>query len=266
MDGDNLIEARKVEGGWEVWSSPDADAWRGFLQNDRDLQEIRARIVEIEPRLASAVALNPGLRPLRPADPEETAISFLCTPNNHMSRIVRMAAHLASYGVLVRAGHYRFPSAARVAEVDPGELRQAGFGYRSASIPAAAREISSRGEGWLAGLRRESCDAARAHLMEIPGIGPKLADCICLFGLHYDEATPIDTHVWKILSAWDGERASLTRARYELARRAFRDRFGELAGWAQQYIFYERFKDYRNKISARSDRKIGAEMAAMQYH
>ncbi|HEX2172529.1 MAG TPA: hypothetical protein VHL09_08800, partial [Dehalococcoidia bacterium] len=78
---------------------------------------------------------------------------------------------------------------------------------------------------------------------DLPGIGPKIADCICLFGLGFDEAVPIDTHVWAITHELFGTQVpsrTLTPRTYRYLGDLWRDRFGPYAGWAQQYLFQMR--------------------------
>lgn len=256
VDGDNLIEAQRVEGGWTVSSAPDQGAWKRFLRMDEDLEEIRHRLCELEPRLTPVIAALPGLRTLRPQRADETLFSFLCTPNNHMSRIVGMARFLAGRGERIAEGHHVFPQVEGLASLTEEELRANGFGYRAASIPRVAREVIDRGEGWLEGLKSATYDNARLALMSLPSIGPKLADCICLFGLHFDAAVPVDTHVWKACVEWYVPEAAgkgLTPARYEQARLAFSERFGALSGWAQQYVFFDQFLSYRRTKSRQSE-------------
>jgi len=248
VDGDNLIRATKVSGGWEVESAPDSRVWERFLQIDRDLLEIRDRIARIEPRLVPIMAELPGLRTLRPALPEETLFSFLCTANNNMTRIVRMVGFLASKGREVEKGHHIFPKLMDIGNISEDELRQNGFGYRGATIPRVARDLGAREPEWLTQLKGKPYLQARAELSGLHGIGLKLADCVCLFGLHFDEAVPIDTHVWKTLSKWYAPHlsaSSLTPSRYAEASCQFRERFGPLSGWAQQYVFYNQYKSYR---------------------
>ena len=249
VDGENLIEARRVPGGWDMGSSPDEGAWGRFLQIDLDLPSIQRRLVEAEPRMAPLVENLPGLRTLRPQSAVETLFSFLCTPNNHMSRIVKMTAYLASKGEELALGHFRFPGLERIADLSEAELRENGFGYRAATIPRVAQQVLSKGgEAWLEGLKAGTYEEARVELLGLGSVGPKLADCICLFGLHFDAAVPIDTHVWKACQEWylpESLSKGLTPQRYEESRRCFGERFGDLAGWAQQYVFYERFLSYR---------------------
>lgn len=175
---------------------------------------------------------------LQPSDPTETFFSFLCTANNNLKRITSMITKLADYG-----DQGIFPRVDRIAAIGEGELRAQGFGYRGATIPSAAREIVFRGgEGYLQELKQAGYKQAHQELVSIKGIGNKLADCICLYGLHYSEAVPIDTHLWQaacrvFFPQYQGK--SLTDGRYHEIGDFFRDRFGDLAGWAHLYLYFD---------------------------
>ncbi|MFX8414280.1 hypothetical protein ABTL42_19305, partial [Acinetobacter baumannii] len=76
-----------------------------------------------------------------------------------------------------------------------------GFGYRGDWIPRAASEMLARGgDRWFADLRRADYQEAFKELLSVPGFGPKLTDCVLLYGLGHTESFPIDTHVWKALA------------------------------------------------------------------
>ncbi len=195
-----------------------------------------------------------GLRVLRSDCPYETFFSFLCTPNNNIIRIKQMVRHLASYGEpladVAGVSLTRFPTPDVIAQIPENELRAKGFGYRAATIPNAARQLLEWGENSLEKLKLQPFEDARTHLMSIKGIGPKLADCIALFGLDFTESVPIDTHVWQALvrlyyPEMNGK--ALTDARYLEMSRAFRTRFGQYSGWAQQILFYENMVRWRDR-------------------
>jgi len=245
VDGAAWFLVRITGDRFEVESNVGREAFERLFRLDWDAHEIERRILERAPELEPAMAGLRGLRLLRPSDAYEVLFSFLCTPNNHLNRIVPMVRRLAGYGPMlgVVAGRevHVFPRASVIAEISEEELRAQGFGYRGRSIPLAAARIVELGAGWLEGLRSCGYREARAALCSVPGIGPKLADCICLFALDHTEAVPVDTHLWQAVTGlyrpeWRGK--ALTSARYEDAAGDLRERFGELAGWAHQYLFY----------------------------
>lgn len=143
----------------------------------------------------------------------------------------------------------RFPDLSCIAGLSEEHLRQLGFGYRAKTIPIAARQILDRGGlPWLESLRASEHPVARAELMQLAGVGPKLADCICLYALHHDSAVPVDTHVWKAATRgffpeWQG--TSLTPQKYNAVADMFNSLFGDLAGYAQQLLFHDQLVNWR---------------------
>lgn len=252
VDGSNIVEAIETTGGWSVRSFPNPRAWMDFLQMGEDLTEVKRAIAACDPRLAFQLAAYPGLRLLRCQRADETLFSFLCTPNNNLARIRRMVHELAAYGKDMGEGLFEFPSVERLAYIPEAELRSKGFGYRAATITKVARELSHRPSGWLEGLRRTSYEYAFRALSELPGVGPKLADCVCLFGLHHAQAVPLDVHLWRAVTslyfpAWTDK--PLTALRYRSAGNEIRSRFGNKSGWVQQYLFYERIGGSNTPVS-----------------
>ena len=221
-----------------VCTTADEQEFRRLFNLDVDVKQLQSAILSKSPELQIAIENLPGLRVLQPGDPTETFFSFLCTANNNLKRITSMIAKLSDYG---EKGV--FPRVERIAGIGEGELRAQGFGYRGATIPHAAHEILKRGgDDYLAGLKSGGYEAAHQELVSIKGIGNKLADCICLYGLHYGEAVPIDTHLWQAacrvyFPGYQGK--TLTDARYHEIGDFFRDRFGNLAGWAHLYLYFD---------------------------
>lgn len=144
-----------------------------------------------------------------------------------------------------------FPSIDRIADTSESHFRNLGFGYRGASIPRVAAILASNGgDRYLDDLANGDYVHARNELVSLPGVGKKLADCICLFALDFGEAVPVDTHIWQVLTRlyypdWAG--TSLTDKKYEAAAGAFRDRFGDLAGAAHQFLFVDNMERYRER-------------------
>ena len=247
-----------------IWTGFDGDAWfridgdavesnhpQGAFQRlfrlDVHAGDVARKLIELGPELEPYVQSLSGLRLMRPSDPVETFFSFLCTPNNHIKRITGMINHLASFGPDL--GFRRFPDVEVIAGLHESHLRALGFGYRAATIPHIARELQSRGgRAYLTSLAESPYEEAHRELCEFKGIGPKLADCIALFALDHTEAAPIDTHVWQAVTRlyfpdWAG--SALTDVRYRTAGDHLRSRFGPLAAWAQQFLFFDNHLNWR---------------------
>uniref|UniRef100_A0A8C3K6J3 N-glycosylase/DNA lyase n=1 Tax=Calidris pygmaea TaxID=425635 RepID=A0A8C3K6J3_9CHAR len=116
-------------------------------------------------------------------------------------------------------------------------LRELGFGYRAKFVSGSARAIAEGlGAEGLRGLRTVPYAEARRVLCALPGVGTKVADCVCLMALDKAEAVPVDTHVWRIARQRYGTalggRSLTPRAHQEIGD-FFRGLWGPHAGWAQ---------------------------------
>jgi N-glycosylase/DNA lyase len=242
------LDGRRVE--WRAFPD-DAEARDelvSYLRLEVDLDAVHAYLRDGDPRMDEAIDGFAGLRVLA-QPPRETLLTFVCSPASNIVRITRSIDALARlYGEPVAniggASYHAFPTAEALAACRPGELtRTAGLGFRGENLRRVAAEIVARGPGWPRELTRADEELARRELATLDSVGPKIADCVALFGLRHDGAVPVDTHVWGLarqLFAPRFEGRTLTRSVYEEVRGAFRERFGPWAGWAQQYLFHAR--------------------------
>ncbi len=226
---------------------------RDYFRLDVNLPALANEFVAHDTHIADALHLFPGLRVLR-QDPEECLFSFLCTPAAPLYRIRGgIAAICRAYGDPAPQGevagvlHYGFPPAHRLAEASLPQMQKFGLGFRAKNIREAARQVMANGGAdWLFGLRDLPYPDAKAALMTLPGVGDKIADCVCLFSLDKDDAIPVDTHIRQIAQrrylTTPGNLGSatktFTRKAYAQIGDVLRERFGPMAGWAQQYLFY----------------------------
>lgn len=233
--------------------SDDLGLIRDYFRLDVDLTQITREFGEADPHILPTLASFKGLRVLR-QDPVECLFSFLCAPAAPLHRIRRSITSLCrAYGDPFPGGsvagvlHYGFPPAHRLADASLPELTKFGLGFRARYIKEAARQIIANGGApWLVNLRDASYADAKAALMTLPGVADKIADCICLFSLDKDDAIPVDTHIRQIaarryLTAGDSRaelRGAITKKTYQHIGDMLRTRFGPMAGWAQQYLFY----------------------------
>ncbi|SCU90462.1 LAME_0E08680g1_1 [Lachancea meyersii CBS 8951] len=201
-------------------------------------------------------------------DAWETLVSYICSSNNNISRITKMCHALCTeFGNSV--GHYdgvdyfSFPTSHEiVARASEDALRTLGFGYRAKYIVATAHKMekdrlnmsdSEYLESWKDHLQYEQ---VREKIMSFNGVGPKVADCVCLSGLRMDDVVPVDVHIARIaqrdykFSARKQDIEELQReykslpithkkVNYELdlIRSMFKQRWGDFAGWAQGIVF-----------------------------
>lgn len=181
-------------------------------------------------------------------DPVENLFSFICSQNNHINRITSLVEKLATlYGSPIidvdGVSYCSFPSFAKMAQPEVEEtLRKNGFGYRAKFINKSAQEIGEKGGlQWFAELNKKSYKETHEELKTLTGIGPKVADCICLMSLGHLSAIPVDTHIFKIAQMHYCKDLktvkSVTSPVYNRIGDSFRDVYGPLAGWAQTVLF-----------------------------
>nr|XP_033782223.1 N-glycosylase/DNA lyase isoform X2 [Geotrypetes seraphini] len=221
----------------------------------RDYFQLNVSLVELyqhwgmsDPHFHRVSQRFPGVRILR-QDPTECLVSFICTSNNHISRITGMIERLCqAFGQrlcqLDSVEYYTFPSLQALAVHDAEDrLRDLGFGYRAKFVSQSAQAIlKDHGSGWLETLRSITYEEAKAALCTLPGVGAKVADCVCLMALDKPGAVPVDTHVWQIakrdyLPHLGSGNKSLTERVYKEIGDFFRTLWGPYAGWAQSVLF-----------------------------
>ncbi|MCL5960591.1 MAG: 8-oxoguanine DNA glycosylase [Chloroflexi bacterium] len=219
---------------------------KDYFKLPLDLQAIYAELLPSDPNVAEAIQRFPGLRVVR-QEPEECLFSFVCSTANSISRISRSIQDMSDLygeriGEIAGVEYHAFPTPERLAGADVDELNsRCGLEWRGANVRLVAEQIVRRPASWLLELRQESYEAAKSALMELRGVGPKIADAVCLFALDKDEAVPVDLHIWRVtqkLYRPDFRGRSLTPKIYETVGDYWRERFGRYAGWAQQYLYY----------------------------
>jgi N-glycosylase/DNA lyase len=147
-------------------------------------------------------------------------------------------------GSLGGIGLYRFPDPEILARTPRSIYDEAGLGFRGRSMAAAAAIVCANGGAhWVRSLRQASYGDAKAQLVTMPGVGEKIADCVCLFSLDKDDAVPIDVHMARVArTLFEDMPASLTPKSYAVVADEYRRRFGTKAGWAQQYLYYDQIE------------------------
>lgn len=222
------VEWRQVEG------EPDVEeALARYLDAEGEQEELAERLPWRSDRfLREAMESFPGLRVLR-QEPDEALLAFLCSSNKQIVQIRRMVAALAErLGEPVAPGFSALPSWARLAKAEESELRACGLGYRAAFVRGTARRLAEKPD-WARRAAGGGTIEAEAWLAELPGVGPKVASCVALFGLGRLDAFPVDTWIGKVLEEGYGLRGWRREALAQFGRA----HFGEGAGLAQQWLF-----------------------------
>lgn len=212
--------------------------WRRYFDLDRDYGEIKEFLIKGDKKLTEAVETMWGVRILN-QEFFETLISFIISQNKQIPHIKQIVANISKgYGEYLGEinGHefYRFPTAKELSAADEEALRACKTGFRAPYIWNAVQFVK---DGILVEEELRSCDIeeCRNKLMQIKGVGMKVANCVSLFGLGHREAFPVDVWIKRIMEVlyFDGqERSNKEIEEYGVGR------FGSYGGYAQQYLFY----------------------------
>ncbi|XP_066295624.1 N-glycosylase/DNA lyase-like [Branchiostoma lanceolatum] len=243
---------------------------RDYFQLDVKLTDLYEQWCKDDPHFKQVSPNFTGIRMLR-QDPVENLFSFICSSNNHISRISGMVERLCEaystqqyelYGVT----YYAFPTVSALAGRGVEErLRKLGFGYRARYISETAQYIMKQGgESWLYNLRTLPYEEAKAELMKLSGVGAKVADCVCLMSLDKTGAIPVDTHVWQIVHRDYkhklGTTKTLTDKTYKEIGDFFRQIWGPYAGWAHSVLFAADLRKFQERKTSPEKKAVAKKL------
>ncbi|KFA72441.1 hypothetical protein S40288_09867 [Stachybotrys chartarum IBT 40288] len=255
-------------------NTPEADNTEELLRHyfslNLDLGSLYGQWSEADPNFRKRAPTFTGVRILS-QDAWEALLAFICSSNNNISRISQMVHKLCKhYGLFItHVGDeplHDFPTPEAL--TGPGvesHLRELGFGYRAKYIANTARTVvNERPSQWLESLRNpanlgfgspelsadqhKTYKEAHEELLSLSGVGPKVADCVCLMGLGWGESVPVDTHVWQIAQRdykfGKTKAKTFNKAMYDAVGDHFRNLWGPYAGWAHSVLFTADLREF----------------------
>ncbi|XP_073429175.1 N-glycosylase/DNA lyase isoform X3 [Dendrobates tinctorius] len=234
----------------------DSEILQNYFQLQVNLNELYNQWGKSDKNFLKVAKEFPGIRVLR-QDPVECLFSFICTSNNHISRITGMIERLCTalgkrLCQLDLVEYYSFPTLHTLAG-------------RAKFVNESARAIlQKQGPDWLDSLRLAPYEEAKSALCALPGVGAKVADCVCLMALDKPEAVPVDTHVWQIakrdyLPKLGQGNKTLTERVYREIGDYFHSLWGPYAGWAQGVLFcsdLRKFQSAADQPKAQAKKKL----------
>lgn len=221
------------------------EIWADYFDLYRDYDEIK-NILGKDPILKKAVEFGRGIRLLK-QDPFELIISFIISANNRIPMIKKAIKNISEkWGEPIEykeKTYYSFPKLDRLKEASLEELASCGTGFRNKYIVDTVQKIYCNGtEGQqnydesydIHWIRMQEAEVCHRELQKFMGIGPKVADCIMLFSMQKYSAFPVDVWVKRAMNHFYlAPDVSLKKIRdFGI------DKFGQLSGFAQQYLFY----------------------------
>ncbi len=222
---DRYLEIERCDDGtvilYNVTKQDFEEIWCDYFDFNRNYSEI-IQIISQNDVLKTASQYGKGIRVLN-QPPWETLCSFIISQNNNIKRIKGIISRLCEqYGEKIKGG-YTFPTAQTLAKLEAEDLAPLRAGFRAKYIIDAARKVAS-GEVDLENLKNLPYEQAKAQLLKIKGVGPKVADCALLFSHRHIEALPKDVWIKRALNVLFGGELPEVAVPY--------------AGIVQQYIFF----------------------------
>lgn len=226
------------------------ELWYQYLDLERDYGSIKSALSQKDDVIGIAIGEGEGIRILK-QELWETVISFIISANNNIPRIKGCIEKLCQMfgqpiGEFRGQMRYSFPSAEVLANLEVEDLAPVKLGYRAKYIVETAKRFSHQSEVYE-NLLKEGVSGQQATKVickdkdtKLMGVGPKVANCIVLFGLGKMEGFPIDVWMKRVMNHLYGFDEEDVSAMSTFAE----EHFGQFAGIAQQYLFYY----MRNKI------------------
>ncbi len=243
----HVLKTRLLGNGLEVKATPDDinnNLVRSYFRLDDDLSEILEEIGR-DDFIRNCVQALFGLRLIR-QEAWECLASYICATFNNIPRICGIVDRLCrSFGDEIDgySSLHNFPSAEVLSRRTCKELQNCGLGYRAPYLLGSASAVAE-GHVDFDRLKRMPYQDAKFELMKLPGVGDKVADCVCLFALDKLEAFPVDVWVRRIITSNYAEHfvngfkfSSLSPRRYREINAFGRKYFGRYSGYAQQYLY-----------------------------
>ena len=241
----NVINVKKVDNSI-AFESLGADNLEelviDYFDLNRDYEKIKDELSKIDEYLANSIKYGSGIRILN-QDLWETIISFIISANNNIPRIKGIINRISQkYGTEIEwkgKRYYTFPTVENLAKATVEDLRSLGLGFRDIRVYNTTHKILEK-QVDLEKLHQEvDTQKVRDTLLTLDGVGPKVADCILLFStLKRFDVFPIDVWVRRVMNELYIKNEDETKVNKKDIEKLAKEKYGNLEGIAQQYLFY----------------------------
>ena len=213
-----------------------------YFDLNRDYAKIKRELAKIDENMRISIEYGKGIRILN-QDLWETIISFIISANNNIPRIKGIIEKLSKkYGDKIEWNgkqYYTFPSPEQLKDVTVEEYRKLGLGFRDVRLYETTKMVLNKKIDLDEIQNTSDTSVVREKLLELAGVGPKVADCILLFStLKRFDVFPIDVWVRRVMNELYIKNEDETKVNKKELEKLAHEKFGNLAGIAQQYLFY----------------------------
>ena len=218
------------------------DVVEDYFDLNRNYEEIKEKLSKIDDNVKTSIEYGKGIRILN-QDLWEMIISYIISANNNIPRIKGIIERLSkAYGDEIEWNgekYYTFPKPEQLKDVTVADYRKLGTGFRDIRLYETVHMILDKKVD-LEQLQNEpDTNKVREQLLTLSGVGPKVADCILLFStLKRFEVFPVDVWVRRVMNELYIKNEDETKVNKKQIEKLAHEKFGNLAGIAQQYLFY----------------------------
>ncbi len=217
---------------------------KNYFDLNRNYEKIKEQLSKIDQNMKKSIEYGNGIRILN-QDLWETIISFIISANNNIPRIKGIIERLSEkYGDEIKYKgnkYYTFPTPEQLKNVTVEEYRKLGLGFRDIRLYETTKMVLNKQVDIENMKNNPNTIEVREELLKLSGVGPKVADCILLFSdLKRFEVFPIDVWVRRVMNDLYIKNEDETKVNKKQIEKIANEKFGDLAGLAQQYLFYWR--------------------------
>ena len=215
-----------------------------YFDMNTDNEKIKIKLSQIDSYMLESIKYGEGIRILN-QDLWETIMSFIISANNNIPRIKGIIEKLSrTYGneiIWNNEKYYSFPTVNQLSKATVEDFRKLGLGFRDIRMYETTKMILEKQIDLEKLHQEKDTNIVREELLKLSGVGPKVADCILLFStLKRFDVFPIDVWVRRVMNELYIKNTDETKVSKKQILEIAQEKFGNLSGIAQQYLFYWR--------------------------
>lgn len=212
-----------------------------YFDLNNNYNEIKMQLSKIDDYMKISTEFGDGIRILH-QDFWECIISFIISANNNIPRIKKIIERISKeYGNKIEfegKEYYLFPTPEQLSKASVEDLRNLGLGFRDKRVYNTTKMILERKFDLEKVKKLVDSEKIGEELLNLDGVGPKVADCIMLFSLKRFDVFPIDVWVRRVMNELYIHNPNEEKVNKKMLKELAEEKFLGIQGLAQQYLFY----------------------------